>query len=586
MKHYKIRKGRLGIVVALALILVASGVLIFIKTSKKATVTYYIASDQPSITINADNEEIHLIRGTKVIGIKASDKNKENMIIKTDQNSKEFEIDKKYLVETIEECVTNQTIYPRLMVNLRKDKGEPLEKSVGNKGEALPIKRINYERDFNKDTGEVSGYMIEKEGQIYYVDSMYVEPTLEEATKAYPQHVIHSAYWDYYFGDGYSQTAYIASLDYKPFNKKQYTNNPLRSDINAVHISMNIFKQEFDYLLGLCKETGINALVVEVKSDIGDIAFESEQCKPYLNDSNRAIKDAVVTKSDLQSLIDRCHQEGIYLIARIVTFKDQIFAQQNSEESILSNDGSLLIHNGENWPSAYSRKSWMYNVAIAKEVAVMGFNEIQFDYVRFPDGLVDGEMNGEINLHNTYDEYKTQALQRFLMYAYEELSPLEVYVAADVFAWPAVAEDDQNIGQFIPALANVVDVISPMPYPDHFGPGNMGSDQPWQNPETTLQNYSEIMKEVLNSIPTPAIYRTWIQGYACMGHVCKGTPGNPQRDYGSQEMMDQIHGINNAGFEGYMVWSGYGGSGMFEERKAGFISSTLPENKKWKHSFQ
>ncbi|WP_041138978.1 putative glycoside hydrolase [Beduini massiliensis] len=586
MKHYKIRKGRLGIVVALAFIFVASGIMIYIQTAKKPIVTYYIASDQPSVTVNVNNEEIHLIRGSKAKGIKVSEKDSEKMIVKTEQDDREFDIDKRYLAESFEECVTNQVVYPRLMVNLRSDKGASLEKAVGNKGEALPVKKINYDRDFNQNTGEVNGYIIEKEGQEYYIDALYVESSLEEATKAYPQQVIHSTYWDYYFGDGYSQTAYIDSLDYKPFPKKQYSDNPLRTDINAVHISMNIFKQEFDYLLALCKETGINALVVEVKSDIGEIAFESEQCQPYLTEPKRAIENAVVSKSELQSLIERCHQEGVYLIARIVTFKDQIFAQQNSEESILSKEGTLLIHNGENWPSAYSRKSWMYNVAIAKEVAQMGFNEIQFDYVRFPDGLIDGEMSGEINLHNTYDEYKTQALQRFLMYAYEELSPLEAYVAADVFAWPAVAQDDQNIGQFIPALANIADVISPMPYPDHFGPGNMGSDQPWQNPEMTLQNYSEIMGEALNSISSPAIYRTWIQGYACMGHVCKGTPGNPPRDYGSPEMVDQITGINNAGFEGYMVWSGYGGRNMFEDRKAGFISSTLPENKKWKHRFQ
>ena len=114
---------------------------------------------------------------------------------------------------------------------------------------------------------------------------------------------------------------------------------------------------------------------------------------------------------------------------------------------------------------------WEYKVELAKEaVALFGFNEIQFDYVRFPDGTYDYEEDGNIDYRNEYDETKAQAIQRFLMYACDELHDCGVYVSADVFGETS-GSYVTAYGQYWPAISNVVDVISGMPYPDHFAQG-------------------------------------------------------------------------------------------------------------------
>lgn len=174
---------------------------------------------------------------------------------------------------------------------------------------------------------------------------------------------------------------------------------------------------------------------------------------------------------------------------------------ENPNESLTDHNGNLVVYNDQYWPSAYSRKAWMYNVELAKECADLGFNEIQFDYVRFPDGTASA--NSKLNFHNTYKESKVAAIQSFLQYAKEELSPKRVYVAADMFAWPIVACDDQDIGQFLPAIANVVDIICPMPYLDHFSNGSFNIDNPIEKPYDTLFAFTKISDEQLKSIKLP-----------------------------------------------------------------------------------
>ncbi len=237
------------------------------------------------------------------------------------------------------------------------------------------------------------------------------------------------------------------------------------------------------------------------------------------------------------------------------------------ENAILNSDGSLLIHNGEPWPSPYSRDVWRYTLGFCKEAVELGMNEIQFDYCRFPDGLYDDTYDYK----NSYGESKVQAITHFLYYAREELRKVEGYLSVDVFGWNMISDDDQDIGQFIPALSNVVDAISPMPYPDHFGGGAFGMSQPWQYPRQLMYEFAKKSQQVINQVPSPAIYRTWIQGYPCLEWVCSGTSSNPYRWYGPEEMKEQINGIKDAGEQGYIVWSGEGGQDMFDYRKPGFI---------------
>ena len=376
-----------------------------------------------------------------------------------------------------------------------------------------------------------------------------MESSRKLALKKYDQAISYSTYWDDYYKDGYSKDAYTSQIDYKPIKKETYNENPMPKHVKAIHVSMDNFINNQKYIEKL---KDINTIIVETKNDEGSILYASDVCKDYLSDPSLAINNAMISKKDLTKIIKEYKKKGFYCISRIVTFKDAVFAMENPKESLTDKSGSLVMHNNQYWPSAYSRKAWMYNVELAKECADLGFNEIQFDYVRFPDGTASA--NSKLNFHNTYKESKVAAIQGFLEYAKEELSPKHVYVAADMFAWPIVACDDQDIGQFLPAIANVVDVICPMPYLDHFSSGSFGIEDPVENPYDTLYAFTKISNEQLKSIKYPAKYRTWIQGY------------NIDADGVKQE----IKALKDTNYPDYMVWLASGDKKDIDKIKKGF----------------
>lgn len=463
------------------------------------------------------------------------------------------------LASSLKEVVEVDYVYPRRLVNLQKKRNGPLNDTVVTKGEKVKVVKVD-ENDFNPDTGIVDYYEVEKDGELYYLRGDYCETSSEAANYNYGEDVNHSVYWDYYFGDGYSQDAYIDQIDYKPSVKVQYESNPIPETVNAMHVTLGYFLRDKEFYMSLNKKCGINAFILEVKNDSGSFYYDSDVAGKYLDKPEKALTETALTKDGLADLVQELKDAGYYVIARMVTFKDAIFALQNEDDAITeTKDGSLYLHNDEYWPSAYSRKAWMYNCDVAKELAQLGFNEIQFDYVRFPDGTLTDLLDGNIDLKNTYNESKAAALQGFLMYAKEELKKYEVYVAADVFAWPVCAEDDQDTGQFFPALANVCDVINPMPYLDHFSQGALGIENPQEAPGETLYEFSKVVTQELQGITNPAIYRTWIQGYSL--------------DY--KGVQEEIEGINKAGYSGYAVWYGHGEKDDIEPILKGCIEGKL-----------
>lgn len=521
----------------------------------------YIASNENTLTINVpyiingevDETSIKIPRGTKV---HITQKGTETSQIKYEGQL--VSVPNENLVDSIEDCVQIENVYPRRLLNLRKEKDGSLSDAIVKKGEKVKVLKVDPD-DLDTTTGNVKWYQVEKDGQKYYLSGQYVETSKELALTNYSSSISYSTYWDAYYGENYSKNAYIDQVDYKPQEVPNYKNNPLKENVNSVHVYLENLIKNKQYYMDLNDTTGINSLVVEVKGDGGYIFYESDVPKKYLSDPDEATNSAITSKDELSDLFKELQDDGFYVIARIVTFKDAIFAKQNPEDSITDQNGNLLLHNDEYWPSAFSRNAWSYNVDIAKEVAQCHVNEIQFDYVRFPDGTLSKTLDGTIDMHNTYNESKTSAVQGFLIYAKEELQQYQVYVAADIFAWPVVAQDDQDIGQFLPAIANVVDVVSPMPYTDHFSMGAMGIENPSASPEETLYQFSLITKQTLDSIETPSIYRTWIQGYG---------------DFGPDDMISQINGIKNAGYQGYMVWAGSGSQEILDPRKDGFIDSS------------
>ena len=183
---------------------------------------------------------------------------------------------------------------------------------------------------------------------------------------------------------------------------------------------------------------------------------------------------------------------------------------------------------------------------LALETAALGFNEIQFDYIRFPDGAYKYEKAGTIDYRNTYGESKAQAVQRFLLYAAERLHKAGYYISGDVFGECANAYVTA-CGQYWPAISSVVDAISGMPYPDHYSA--QGDYKPWEHPYTTVYNFGESAMARQSETASPAAVRTWIQ--------CYNAIREPYNHYGAAELGDEVRALRDAGCTGgFMTWNG------------------------------
>ena len=246
--------------------------------------------------------------------------------------------------------------------------------------------------------------------------------------------------------------------------------------------------------------------------------------------------------------VKRLHEEGFYVIGRITCFKDSYFVRDNPDCAITDRTtGEPFFHNKAYWPSAYDRRVWQFNLELAKEcVRKFSLNEINFDYVRFPDKMQSVE--NEINYHNRYGESKVQAIQRFVQYATDELHNLGVYVSIDVFGETTNKGYTTPYGQYWPALSNIADVMCGMPYPDHFAQGYGGIRNPWNNPYKTLNVWGKNAQARQTECPTPAKVRTWVQAYHVMRYV------DPNGiDYNGYNIAQEIRGLYDAGCQ-----DGYG----------------------------
>ena len=551
---------QIAILVSCILIL---GLFSCLKLSEFLHPTKYIVSSENIIVVKIpykkDGEIVEdvlkLPRGTEV-EVRETEQTKSTVRYE----NKIFTIDNHYLADSLDECVQTEYVYPRRLVNLYSEKIGKLSSVIANKGEELKVVSVSG-KDLNSQTGVVNWYKVEKEDKTYWINGNYVETTEKLANKTYSGSVVYSTYWDQYYGKNYSKNSYITQVDYKPFAQVSYPDNPIRTDINCVHTNLDTLVAHKEYFMDLKKKTSINSLCIELKGDEGYLWYKSDVPEKYMNTSNVVCDYDILSQKELSKLFKEFQDEGFYIIARLVTFKDPLFAQYDKNAALTDKQGNLLLHNNSYWPSAYSREAWMYNVDIAKEVAACNVNEIQFDYVRFPDGTLQNSLDNTIDFKNKYNESKVSALQGFLMYAKISLMDYQVYVAADIFGWPVVAEDDQDIGQFLPAMASVVDVISPMPYLDHFSKGSMGIEDPTEKPRETLKQFSSVVKRQLDKIESSCIYRTWIQGYSCS----------------SEDIKNEIYGINDLNYEGYMIWYGNGNPNDLDKIKDGFIDSKIEE---------
>jgi len=436
------------------------------------------------------------------------------------------------IVSDMTECVPAHTLYVRTGVNLRDAEGRLLETFL-EKGQAVEVTGC----DAVEKDGQINLYRVNFGGAEGYVMPWYLTDSQTHAAAVYDdgKYATHADRGDRYGGGG------AADLDYFPREKGQIPGNEMPEECRTLYIASWCI-ENIDQYLAIAESSGINAFVVDIV-DGGAVGYAHRVMQTYCPSAAAAASNTV---EQYQAAIEKLKDAGYYVIGRIATFNDSYFVSDHPEYAITDPEGKPLKLSGEYWPSPYQRAVWQYKVDLAVEaVTLMGFHEIQFDYVRFPDRTSRYEDAGTIDFHNTYGETKAQAIQRFLMYATDILHQHGAYVSADVYGESAFAYVTAY-GQYWPAISNVVDAISGMPYPDHFGA--VGNWRPWEHPYDMLKSWGDSVMSRQSETATPAVVRTWIQAYNAIR--------KPYNTYGPDEVFAQIKGLRDAGCTGgYMTWN-------------------------------
>jgi hypothetical protein len=247
-------------------------------------------------------------------------------------------------------------------------------------------------------------------------------------------------------------------------------------------------------------------------------------------------------------------EKQIYPIARIVVFKDTVLANKKPELSY--KDGGKVWKNGrgESFVNPFLKEVWDYNVGIAIEAAKMGFQEIQFDYVRFPEGFEKRDKELEYSTGDYTDKEKdnvqkrVQAVTDFVEYAHEQLEPYGVKVSVDIFGYTATLPEAPGIGQNFSKISEHVDVISSMIYPSHWTP-YFGIAKPDLQPYELVTEYAKLENKKLAELNNPPISRPWLQDF-----TASWLGSGNYKVYGKAEIEAQIKALNDQGINEFLLW--------------------------------
>ncbi|ADL11676.1 putative glycoside hydrolase [Acetohalobium arabaticum] len=311
---------------------------------------------------------------------------------------------------------------------------------------------------------------------------------------------------------------------------KQETSEPIKGIYLTGWVAGS--PKRFNRLLNLITETELNAMVIDVKNIEGEVSYNSKV------DLTEEIGANVAKIKNIDRLLDKCKENNIYSIARIPVFKDYKLAAYKEyalKYYDLQQSNSEIFSSPE-WVNPYSKKVWKYNVDLAIEAVKHGFDEVQFDYIRFPVFFNRSRYNLAVAPSNS----KVRIIDDFLRYAKNRLDKLEAPVSIDVFGLTTTG-NDLGIGQNFALMAQRIDYISPMVYPSHYQPGIYGLTLPEQTPYSTVFNSMQEAKEKLNG-ETGQI-RPWLQDFSL------------RYKYGVEEVREQIAAAKASGLDSWLLWN-------------------------------
>jgi hypothetical protein len=314
--------------------------------------------------------------------------------------------------------------------------------------------------------------------------------------------------------------------------------------------------------LKLIEETELNALVIDVKGDRGWIPYKSSISLAAEVGATR-----ITILKDMPGLIKSLKERGIYTIARIVVFKDHPLATARPEWAVKTEGGEVWKDREHlAWVDPFRKEVWEYNIQIAVEAAQQGFDEIQFDYIRFPDSS-----SPRFSRPST-EESRVKAISGFLQEASNRLLPYNVFVSADIFGYVCWNYNDTNIGQKLEVMVTPIDYLSPMLYPSGYQFGIPGYRNPVANPYEIVYLSLKKAQERTN---LPSIrFRPWLQSFRDYAF--------DRRVFNGKEIREQISAADKFGSQGWMLWNPgniYSSEALKVEKSPTWITSlaSVPE---------
>lgn len=311
------------------------------------------------------------------------------------------------------------------------------------------------------------------------------------------------------------------------------------------------YEEKFNKLIDYVDSNDLNAMVIDIKDDMGVVTANFNSADSHIQENTEEYIP------DIKELMDVMEEKQIYPIARIVTFKDTLLANEQPEMSFTNSDGSVWkASNGESFINPFLKQTWDYAVNVGIEAAKVGFKEIQFDYVRFPEGFevwgdeLNYDMGDYADLEMTDDQKRVQAITDFTAYAKEKLMPYGVDVSVDIFGYTASVVEASGIGQNFPQISENVDVISSMIYPSHWGTDYFGIYKPDLYPYELVAEYMIVENELLATLETPPISRPWLQDFTA-SYLGSGF----YQTYGKEQVDAQVQALYDAGVNEFLLWN-------------------------------